>query len=39
LNTRIAQFPANLIAGPFNFKPRGFFEIAEAERVAPRVSF
>lgn len=39
LNTRIAQFPSNLIAGPFNFKPRSFFEIAEAERAAPRVSF
>src|SRR5574337_750745 len=40
LNTRIAEFPANIIAGMFNFKPREFFEItAPAEREAPKVSF
>ncbi len=40
LNTRIAQFPSNLIAGIFAFKPREFFEItAAAEREAPQVRF
>ena len=40
LNTKIAQFPSNLVAGMFNFKAREFFEItAPAEREAPRVSF
>ena len=40
LNTKIAQFPSNLIAGMFNFKAREFFEItAPAEREAPKVSF
>jgi len=40
LNTKIAQFPSNIIAGMFNFKPREFFEItAPGEREAPKVSF
>ena len=40
LNTKIAQFPSNTIAGMFNFKPREFFEIsAPAEREVPKVSF
>ncbi|MCI0402725.1 MAG: LemA family protein [Acidobacteria bacterium] len=39
LNTKIAQFPSNLVASIFGFTPREFFEIAEAERAAPRVSF
>ncbi|HYL09304.1 MAG TPA: LemA family protein [Candidatus Acidoferrales bacterium] len=40
LNTKIAQFPSNIIAGMFNFKTREFFEVtAAAEREAPRVSF
>src|SRR5579863_768079 len=39
-NTKIAQFPSNIIAGMFNIKPREFFEInAPAEREAPKVSF
>jgi LemA protein len=39
-NTKIAQFPSNLIAGMFNFKPREFFEIsAPSEREVPKVSF
>jgi LemA protein len=39
-NTRIAQFPTNLIASMGNFKPREFFEIsAPAEREVPKVSF
>ena len=40
LNTRIAQFPSNLIAGFFAFRPREFFELTTAaEREVPRVSF
>jgi LemA protein len=40
LNTRIAQFPSNLIADFFTFRPREFFELtAAAEREVPRVSF
>jgi LemA protein len=40
LNTKIAQFPTNIIAGMFGFKTREFFEVAAAaEREAPKVSF
>jgi LemA protein len=40
LNTRIAQFPTNLIAGMFNFRAREFFEVTAAvEREAPKVRF
>jgi len=40
LNTRIRQFPTNLVANLFRFEPREFFEIAvAAEREAPRVRF
>lgn len=40
LNTRIAQFPSNVIAGWFAFTPREFFELpSAAEREVPRVSF
>jgi LemA protein len=39
-NTKIAQFPTNVLAGMFNFKAREFFEISvPAEREAPKVSF
>jgi LemA protein len=39
-NTKIAEFPSNIIAGMFNFKPREFFEVsAPAERDVPKVSF
>jgi LemA protein len=39
-NTKIAQFPSNIIANMFGFKPREFFEInAPVEREAPKVSF
>ncbi len=39
-NTKIAQFPSNIIANMFGFRPREFFEItAPAEREAPKVSF
>ncbi|MFQ5696409.1 MAG: LemA family protein, partial [Terriglobia bacterium] len=37
-NTKIAQFPSNVIAGLFSFTPREFFELADAaQREAPRV--
>ena len=40
LNTKIAQFPSNIIAGMFSFTPREFFELKdEAQREAPKVSF
>lgn len=40
LNTKIQEFPSNFIADFFSFKPREFFEIAEAaERAVPKVSF
>ena len=39
-NTKIAQFPSNILANMFGFKPREFFEIsAPAEREVPKVSF
>jgi LemA protein len=38
LNTRIAQFPANLVAGIMGFAPREFFELSdEAEAATPSV--
>jgi LemA protein len=39
LNTRILQFPSNLVARSFGFRQREFFEMADAERSVPRVSF
>jgi LemA protein len=40
LNTKIAQFPSNMVAGMFGFKPREFFELAApAEGEVPKVSF
>jgi len=38
-NTKIGQVPSNLVAQSFGFKEREFFDIPEAEREAPRVSF
>jgi LemA protein len=39
-NTRLESFPANLVAGPFQFKPATFFEVTnEKEREAPQVRF
>jgi LemA protein len=39
-DTKIQQFPTNIIANMFNFKAREFFEVAAAaEREAPKVSF
>jgi LemA protein len=38
LNTRIAQFPSNLVAGTMGFAPREFFELSdEGEASAPAV--
>jgi len=39
LNTKVMQFPSNLIAGMFGFRPREFFEAGEAEREVPRIGF
>jgi LemA protein len=40
LNTKIQEFPSNVIANFFRFEPREFFEIAEAmERAVPKVTF
>lgn len=39
-NTKIAQFPSNIIASMFGFKRRDFFEVSEEEvRAVPRVDF
>ncbi|MBI4475040.1 MAG: LemA family protein [Acidobacteria bacterium] len=39
-NTRIAQFPSNIVAGMSGFPTREFFELKEAaERSVPKVSF
>ncbi len=40
LNTRIQQFPYNMIAGTFNFKPMEFFgDLSEAEKEPVKVDF
>ncbi len=40
LNTKIQQFPTNILAGMMGFKPREFFEVtAPADREVPKVSF
>ena len=39
LNTRVQQFPSNIVAGMFGFRTREFFEIPDAEREVPRVKF
>ena len=40
LNTKIETFPTNLIAGPFGFEKKPYFEVTtEEERAAPKVSF
>ena len=39
LNTRIQQFPSNLVAGMFGFKTREFFEVPDTERSVPQVKF
>jgi LemA protein len=39
LNTRVQQFPSNIVAGMFGFKNREFFEIPDADRAVPQVKF
>jgi LemA protein len=39
LNTKIMQFPSNLVARSFGFREREFFEMDEGERAVPKVSF
>jgi LemA protein len=39
LNTKILQFPGNLIARSFGFREREFFEMEAAERAVPKVNF
>lgn len=39
LNTKLAQFPSNLVAGMLRFQPREFFGLDDdAERAVPRVA-
>jgi LemA protein len=38
-NTAAEQFPAVIFANMFGFSQRDFFEVAEAERGAPKVKF
>jgi LemA protein len=39
-NTKVDQFPSNLVANAFRFQKEEFFELVEeAEREAPKVSF
>lgn len=39
LNTKIQSFPTNLLAGPFGFQQRQFFETSEADREPVAVKF
>lgn len=39
LNVTIDSFPSNLVAGQFKFEKKEFFEIDEAARALPQVSF
>jgi LemA protein len=39
LNTKVQQFPSNIVAGMFGFGNREFFEIPDADREAPKVKF
>lgn len=39
LNTKIEQFPSNIVANLFGISPEKLFEIDDAERTAPRVKF
>lgn len=39
LNTKIQQFPSNIVAGMFGFRNREFFEIPDADREVPKVKF
>ena len=39
LNTRIQQFPSNIVAGLFGFRNREFFEIPDSDKAVPQVKF
>jgi LemA protein len=39
LNTKIQQFPSNIVAGMFGFRNREFFEIPDTDREVPKVKF
>lgn len=39
LNTKVQQFPSNIVAGMFGFGNREFFEIPDADREVPKVKF
>lgn len=38
-NTRIKRFPANLVAGIFGFKEKGYFHMQAGNDVAPDINF
>ncbi|WP_428408013.1 LemA family protein [Hyphococcus sp.] len=38
LNTLVESFPVNVVAGPFGFAKRDYFEIETADRAVPSVS-
>ncbi len=38
-NNQTQMFPSNIVAGMTGFKSGEFFEVAEAEKAAPKVSF
>jgi LemA protein len=38
-NTQVQQFPANVIAGMFQFKLRDFFSAPETDKEVPKVQF
>lgn len=38
-NTEIKKFPANIIAGMFNFEKRDYFEVSEGKTEVPEVNF
>ena len=39
LNTKVVQFPSNLVAGLFGIRSREFFETPESDRAVPQVKF
>jgi LemA protein len=39
LNMRVQMFPSNLVASMFRFEKAEFFDLGEAEKAAPSVSF
>lgn len=39
LNTKVETIPSNLIAGPFGFRQKAYFEINESDAALPDVSF